>query len=106
MAVDLDFAKRTRQILIGAGTTGIRYSELLKKVRTPSHGSPDLRELLKAWKRRKWVDEFIRPMPSGQSARIWRATNLLLEQWPAVNSAVTVLLLAPDLPLGPNAPGK
>lgn len=100
MAVDLEYCSRVRHILVAADTRGIPFRELNARVRTPNHPTADLRQVLNAWKKRKWVDNFERVVPtSHQHSQIWRATQLLLDEWPMVQGAVGALLLAPDLPL-------
>lgn len=103
MAVDLDFCKRVRHVLLGADTYGISFRDLNARSRTPEHPTADLRTVVNAWRRRKWVDQFEVIMPSGQVSQRWRATQLLLEQWPMVEGAIVALLLAPGLPLDQDA---
>lgn len=99
MAIDVEFAKRTRLILLGAGLEGIRFAALLAKTRTPQHGAADLRELLDAWRARQWVDQFEVTMPSGQHSQIWRGTHLLYNEWPTVEGAILQLVLNPSISL-------
>lgn len=99
MAVDIDYCKRVRHLLIGADIHGISFRDLNARARTPRHPSADMREVLNAWKQRRWVDQFEVPMASGQASQRWRATQRLLEEWPLVAGAVSALLLAQDLPL-------
>ncbi len=100
MAITVKFTKKCRNTLIGAGTIGLSYANLLQKVRTPGHGGADLRGVLNSWHKRRWVDNFERRMPSGQYSQIWRATNLLADEWPVIERAMIELAVAPDLPLG------
>ncbi len=102
MAIDLDFAARVRHQLLAAGVVGITFQELNQKVRTRVHPTADLRTLLNAWRRRKWVDHYQQQVQQhgGVPKQVWRATSLLAEQWPSMQGAVEALLLAPDLPLG------
>ena len=101
MAIDLDYAIHVRRVLLAAGVMGITFRDLNAKVRTPNHPTADLRLLLRQWEKRRWVDNFERY--TGQRySQIWRATQLLFEQWPVVMTTIEALLLAEDLPLEPN----
>lgn len=102
MTIDLKYVERVRHLLIAAGAQGVTFQDLNSKVRTPNHPSDDLRKLLQAWRKRRWVDNFERPR-RGHPQQIWRATQLMLDQWPEVSQAIEALVLAPGLPLGKDA---
>jgi len=99
MAIDIEYCKRVRHLLIGADVHGISFRDLNARARTPKHPSADLREVLSAWRKRKWVDQFEVIMPSGQASQRWRATQKLFEEWHVIEKGVDALLLAPDLPI-------
>lgn len=99
MAVNLEYCRRVRHLLIGADTHGISFRDLNARARTPQHPSADLREVLAAWRKRKWLDQFEVIMPSGQASQRWRATQKLFDEWPVIEHGVEALLLAIDLPI-------
>ena len=102
MSIDLRYVERVRHLLIAAGTMGITFQDLNQKVRTPNPPSSDLRTLLEAWRKRRWVDNFTRPT-TGHPIQIWRATQLMLDQWPQVAQALEALVYSPGLPLAQDA---
>lgn len=95
--INIEFCEKVRHLLLAAGTDGAAFRDINMRTRTTNHPTGDLRDLLNAWRKRRWVDCFEVPMPSGQTSERWRATQLLFEQWPMVKQAVLVLLLSPDL---------
>lgn len=103
MTIDIRYTKRVRAVLIAADVHGLTFAELNQKCRSRQHPTADLREILTAWRVRRWVENFDRITPSGQHQQIWRATQLLLDQWSTVEQAMGVLVLAPHLPLGQDA---
>lgn len=98
MAIDLNFAYKVRQVLLANDLRGITFKKLNERVRSPNHSTADLRQLLAAWQRRKWVDNYTRTTHLRRYSEIWRATFLLYQEWPVVVNAIEQLLLAPDLP--------
>lgn len=103
MIVDLRYVEKVRGILIAAELRGITFQDLYSKVRTPNHDSVELRTLLNAWRRRKWVDHFRRYGQGGRPKEIWRATNLIEEQWPPMVQAIQALVYSTGLPLDQDA---
>lgn len=100
MTVDLAYVARVRRILLSAETKGITYQDLLKRVRTKQHGTQDLRQVLNAWRKRKWVDNFAShtQLHGGTPKQVWRATVLLENEWPATQAMIrdTIATIALD----------
>lgn len=104
MAIDMEFVARVRHVLIAAGTQGLTFQELNQKCRTRNHPTADLRVVINAWQKRRWVDNYRQASQArgGKMREIWRATQLMLDQWPSIVGAVEVLLLEPLQPLAPS----
>jgi hypothetical protein len=76
------YVKRVRSVLLAAGEDGIKQRDLYYKVRTPSWGIDNLRDLLATWETAGWVQSFIiRPVGSKRNAQLWRATTLLRDKF-------------------------
>lgn len=91
MAISLDWVTRVRNHLIAADVNGLTFKQLLVKVRSPVHPAGDLRTVLNAWRKRKWVDNYEVPSRHGSPSQVWRATQLLIDEWPNALYASSLL---------------
>lgn len=98
MAVDPRFITKVRRKLLSKGLTGTTKQKLLQAVRTPYHPASDLNDLLKIWRKRRWIDEY-RQGTGPTAPHMIRATQLFLDEWPKVNNAMQALMYDPNLDL-------
>lgn len=100
MTVDLHFVENVRRYLVAADFEGISFRILYQRTRTKRHTSKDLVDLLSAWKKRRWVDEYYRRTRKNQHEHIFRATQLMLDEWPQIKEAMAALVMDSTLQLG------
>lgn len=91
----LHYATRVRACLLAAGLVGIDQRSLHQKSRTPSYKIKHLLFLLESWKQRRWVDKYTNPTNRDQT--IYRATQLLHDEWFIVLGVVDEALVGPPL---------
>lgn len=98
MPVDARFIEKVRRKLLAKGLVGITKQKLLQAVRTPYHPAEDLNDLLRIWRKRRWIDEYHEG--SGFTAKhMIRATQLFVTEWPLVQNAMLALMYDPNLDL-------
>ena len=85
MASALRYAEKVREVLLAADINGISQHELNQRTRTHLFGASDLAQLLDDWRHKRWVDLFVNPHNTKRPVKIWRASKLLLQDWPKVS---------------------
>lgn len=98
MSVDARFILKVRRKLLARGLVGMTKQKLLQAVRTPYHPAADLNELLRVWRKRRWIDEY-REGPQDSAKHMIRATQLFFTEWPKVQNAMDALMYDPSLDL-------
>lgn len=81
---DMRYAERVRQLLLAADSSGITQHDLNQRSRTKHYNAKTLEEMLEYWRTRRWVERFTNRHVAKRPITIWRATDLLLTEWPQV----------------------
>lgn len=99
MTITVQFVERIRHVLLAAGLDGMTKQQLMQKVRSKSHNAAEINEVLKAWRQRKWIDDF-RDTQTRLPRHVIRATQLLFTEWPEYRASMDALLLNGAVRLG------
>lgn len=98
----LHYIERVRHVLIASGTLGIDFRTLNQKVRTRIYNAESLQSLLILWRRRRWIDSYsTQHRLISKRKVVWRATQLLKDQWGPTLAAFEVLVTS-GLPSEPD----
>lgn len=83
------YRQKLRQILLGAGLDGISQHKLNQKTKTLVWSTDTMIPILDEWERLQWVQKFTIRDRSKRPMTVWRATNLLQENFSVLTAITT-----------------